>query len=77
LTSAATECEYPAKVKPELLQAIDLALSGQWNEAHEIVQQYEDPTAAWIHAVLHKKETRRRAGIGVLVSPGWETGALF
>jgi hypothetical protein len=38
-----------------LLQAIDLAVAGQWSAAHEIVQQYEtDATAAWIHAVLHK-----------------------
>ena len=41
----------------ELLKAIDLALSGQWNAAHKIVQQYEtDTTAAWIHGVLHKIE---------------------
>jgi hypothetical protein len=39
-----------------LLQAIDLALAGEWNAAHGIVQQYEDTTAAWIHAVLHKIE---------------------
>ena len=40
-----------------LLQALDLALSGQWDAAHKIVQQYEaDTTAAWIHAVLHKIE---------------------
>jgi hypothetical protein len=40
-----------------LLQAIDLAAAGQWNAAHEIVQQSEtDTTAAWIHAVLHKIE---------------------
>jgi hypothetical protein len=40
-----------------LLQAIDLALSGEWSAAHQIVQQYEtDATAAWIHAVLHKVE---------------------
>jgi hypothetical protein len=40
-----------------LLQAIDSALAGQWNAAHQIVQQYEaDTTAAWIHAVLHKIE---------------------
>lgn len=38
------------------LQAIDLALAGQWDAAHQIVQQYEDATAAWIHAVLHKIE---------------------
>jgi hypothetical protein len=38
-----------------LLQALDLALAGKWNAAHEMVQQYEtDTTAAWIHAVFHK-----------------------
>lgn len=43
--------------KDELLRAIELALAGQWNAAHEIVQQYEgDATASWIHAVLHKME---------------------
>ncbi len=40
----------------DLLRAIDLALAGQWQDAHEIVQQHEDATAAWIHAVLHKIE---------------------
>ena len=39
-----------------LLQAIDLALSDEWDAAHKLVQQYEDTTAAWIHAVLHKIE---------------------
>ncbi|HXP63544.1 MAG TPA: hypothetical protein VN829_23775 [Dongiaceae bacterium] len=41
----------------DLLKAIQLALDGDWNAAHGIVQQYEaDATAAWIHAVLHKIE---------------------
>jgi hypothetical protein len=41
----------------DLLKAIELALGNQWDEAHQIVQQYEaDPTAAWIHGVLHKIE---------------------
>ena len=40
----------------ELLKAIELALAGEWDAAHQIVQQYEDGTAAWIHAVLHKIE---------------------
>ena len=44
-------------MKKKLLEAIDLALAGQWDAAHSIVQQYEaDTTAAWIHAVLHKIE---------------------
>jgi hypothetical protein len=41
----------------ELLRALELALAGDWEPAHDIVQQYEDDaTAAWIHAVLHKIE---------------------
>jgi hypothetical protein len=41
----------------DLLRVVELALTGQWDVAHELVQQYEDnATAAWIHAVLHKME---------------------
>ena len=44
-------------MQKDLLQVIDFAAAGQWNAAHELVQQYEmDTTAAWIHAVLHKIE---------------------
>lgn len=40
-----------------LLRAIELALAGQWDTAHQLVQSYEDDaTASWIHAVLHKIE---------------------
>lgn len=40
-----------------LFQAIELALAGKWDAAHELVQQHEgDATASWIHAVLHKVE---------------------
>jgi hypothetical protein len=43
--------------RDDLLAAIDLALAGDWEAAHGIVQQDEaDRTAAWIHAVLHKIE---------------------
>lgn len=41
----------------ELLRAVELALAGNWDAAHELVQAHEDDsTAAWIHAVLHKIE---------------------
>ena len=41
----------------ELSDAIDAALAGDWQRAHSIVQRDEsDPTACWIHAVLHKME---------------------
>jgi hypothetical protein len=39
----------------ELIQAIDLAFD-DWDKAHKIVQNIEDTTAYWIHAVLHKIE---------------------
>ena len=46
-----------ADMNDDLLSAVELALAGDWNAAHQIVQQYEDDeTAAWIHAVLHKME---------------------
>ncbi len=44
-------------MKDDLLKAIAQALEGKWDAAHGIVQGYDtDPTAAWIHAVLHKIE---------------------
>jgi hypothetical protein len=36
--------------------AVNLSLSGDLNAAHQIVQEYKDPIAYWIHAVLHKIE---------------------
>ena len=40
----------------ELIQAIDLALANEWNQAHSMVQKIENKSAYWIHAVLHKIE---------------------
>jgi hypothetical protein len=41
----------------DLIKAVDLALAGDWDAAHQLVQQHENlATAAWIHAVLHKIE---------------------
>lgn len=45
-----------AHFNDELLRAVELALADDWEAAHQLVQQYEDTTAAWIHAVLHKIE---------------------
>lgn len=40
-----------------LIQAVDAALAGRWNEAHDIAQRFEGGAAAdWLHAVLHKIE---------------------
>jgi hypothetical protein len=41
----------------ELLRAVELALAGDWDAAHQLVQQYEDDAnASWIHTLLHKME---------------------
>lgn len=43
-------------MKIHLQHAIDAALAGDWQGAHQIAQQYDDPLACWIHAVVHKVE---------------------
>jgi len=40
----------------QLKQAVQLALDGEWDASHKIAQDYSDPIANWIHAVLHKIE---------------------
>lgn len=43
--------------REQLTRAVELALAGDWDGAHKIVQEDEtDPTSCWIHAVLHKIE---------------------
>jgi len=40
-----------------LRDAVDRALAGDWQAAHEIVQEHEgDALAGWIHAVVHRME---------------------
>ncbi len=39
-----------------LESAIRCALAGDWDGAHRIVQDLADPSACWIHAILHKIE---------------------
>ena len=38
------------------LQSLWYDEKGDWNRSHEIIQDIEDQTAAWIHAYLHRKE---------------------
>ena len=40
----------------ELKVAVQAALDGDWDAAHNIAQDYKDITANWLHAVLHKIE---------------------
>ena len=36
--------------------AIDHLSRGEWQAAHEIVQNLEDPLAYWLHALVHRLE---------------------
>ena len=38
------------------LQSLWYDAKGDWNKAHETIQNIEDKNAAWIHAYLHRKE---------------------
>jgi len=41
----------------DLIRVVELALAGDWDEAHRLAQRHEgDATADWLHAVLHKIE---------------------
>jgi hypothetical protein len=46
----------PALLLAELKIAVQAALDGDWDKSHNIAQDYSDPMANWIHAVLHKIE---------------------
>ena len=46
-----------ADAAAELVKAIDLALAGDWDDAHKIAQRLEgNHDADWLHAILHKVE---------------------
>lgn len=46
-----------ASREAELTRAVDLAIAGDWQAAHDLAQRHEgDAIADWLHAVLHKLE---------------------
>jgi hypothetical protein len=47
--------EPPAGLAPALL-ALWHDARGNWDAAHNTAQDIPDPTGAWIHAYLHRKE---------------------
>ena len=48
------------EVSPEginvYLEAMWYDAHGNWNKAHSLVDHFEDVTASWVHAYLHRKE---------------------
>lgn len=45
----------PPIVAPALL-ALWHDARGDWDKAHEVAQDVDDETGAWVHAYLHRKE---------------------
>ena len=43
-------------MKQKLLDALEIEKKGDWNKAHEIVQNLNHSWAFWIHAYLHRRE---------------------
>ena len=43
-------------MKEKLLKALEIEKQGNWDKAHEIVQNLHHQWAYWIHAYLHRKE---------------------
>lgn len=38
------------------LKALWYEGKGEWDKAHQLIQDVDDSNAAWIHAFLHRKE---------------------
>lgn len=39
-----------------LLQSLWLDAKGEWDGAHKLIDEMEEPEAYWVHAYLHRKE---------------------
>ena len=46
----------PPQNLPIHLKALWYDAKGNWQKAHNLIQDLNDNTAAWIHAYLHRKE---------------------
>lgn len=50
------EQPHPPASASVYLQALWYDAKGNWQQAHELIQDVPDKTASWIHAYLHRKE---------------------
>ena len=51
-----TDRVHPPEGLSVYLSALWYDAKGNWDKAHELIQDIEDANAAWIHAYLHRKE---------------------
>lgn len=56
LTQLIEQQERCPESLPPALQALWYDKKGNWNKAHQIVQNASDSDSAWVHAYLHRKE---------------------
>jgi hypothetical protein len=49
----------PAENSSVYLTALWYDAKGDWDKAHELIQDLNDKNASWIHAYLHRKEGDR------------------
>ncbi len=56
LTQLIEQQERCPESLPPALQALWYDKKGNWNKAHQIVQNASDTDSAWVHAYLHRKE---------------------
>ena len=60
MTSAELKQTFQSDLPPEnlnvYLQALWYDAKGDWDKAHELIQDLPDKSSAWIHAYLHRKE---------------------
>ena len=60
MTSAELKQTILSDLPPEhfnvYLQALWYDAKGDWDKAHELIQDLPDKSSAWIHAYLHRKE---------------------
>ena len=51
-----TSEDTPPATLPPPLRALCHDAKGNWDAAHEVAQDIDNATGAWIHAYLHRKE---------------------
>lgn len=82
--TTSTASDEPASELPLYLKALWHEKRGDWDTAHKIVQDIENPEAAAIHAYLHRREgdvsnaqywyrrAGRRASLELPLDKEWE-----
>ena len=55
---------YDPRMKTSLGQALDHLAAGDWQKAHEIVQNEKSTTGSWLHGIVHILEGDRENAQG-------------